>query len=125
MVKKIAIVILLVAGIAKGCSFVLSDDFQRYGDEGNRQWTCRVNKVLGEFYITMSKYDRAKYFFERILTRCPKTKMEEEAFFKVGYCYEGMGQNPTALVQYRKFLKRYPRSDLYPLALKKTQVLAD
>ncbi len=110
-------------GIARGAGFILSDGFQKYGDEKKAPWTCQVNNVIGQLYTIMSEYDRAKYFFDHTLTRCPDTSMAELALFKVAYCIEGNGDVRRAAAAYKEYAAKYPGTKRARLALRSSEVL--
>jgi TolA-binding protein len=105
--RYIVIIALLVVGFRFGYNYLGSEDFQRYGDEHNAQWTCRVNNLMGDLCMTMSRYGEALRWFEPVLKRCPKTSIAEEALFRKGTALEAMGRRVEAAEIYRKYAETY------------------
>jgi|GEM_PF-5374900 len=123
MIKYLFVVVLFLVGTRKGCLYLNSDQFQKYGDEKKAQWTCHVNDILAETAIFFSKYTRAEALYQKILTRCPETGMAEKALYKIGTCYEGRNLYNQAIESYENYLKVYPDSGRSKKVLKKIQVL--
>lgn len=110
--------ILLIIGLKYGFSYLGSDDFQRYGDEHNAQWTCYVNNLMGQLNLTMSHYDEALKSFVPVLKRCPKTPMAEEAMFRIAICLEQNGRRAEAAEVYRRYAALYKGTQRARIATK-------
>jgi TolA-binding protein len=102
--------LLILFGLKFGLNYITSEEFQKYGDNGNKPWTCTANNLLGEYYIMMSDYKRAYDYFQRSMKRCPKTKMAETAEFNAAESLEKMGHRAEAHVAYKTFAEKYPGS---------------
>lgn len=115
---------LLIFGLKYGLTYLGSEEFQRYGDEHQAQWTCRVNNLMGQLNITMSRYDEALRWFTPVLKRCPKTSMSEEALFRIAVCLENSGRRAEAMETYKKFAETYKGTPRARTALKAADFLA-
>ncbi len=116
MRKFLLTAILLFLGIRYGVTFLISEDFQKYGDREKAQWTCHVNNVLGGLCQIGSKYQRAFQFFDRVATRCPETPMAEKALFQKAACLESLGQPLQALAVYQEYTEKYPNGENFRLS---------
>lgn len=118
MRKFLLLVILLFLAFRYGGEYILSEDFQKYGDREKAQWTCRVNNVLGGMYQIGSEYQRAFQFYDRVLTRCPATTMAEEALFQKAACLENMMDPLRAISAYEEYIEKHPHGESYKSALR-------
>lgn len=115
--------ILLIFGFKYGVTYLTSEDFQRYGDENKAQWTCRVNNLMGQFYVTMSHYDDALKVFTPVLKRCPKTPMAEEATFRIAICLEETGRRAEAAEVYRRYAAAYKGTERARVAARAAEII--
>jgi uncharacterized protein HemY len=116
LIKYLVTVAVIILGIKYGISYLESDDFQRYGDEQHAEWTCHVNNLLGQLYLTMSHYDQAMGFFLPVMKRCPKTPMSEEAMFRVAICLEQSGHRAEAANVYTQYALTYKGTERAKIA---------
>ncbi len=121
MQKLILFALLGILGVKFGFNYLVSEEFQKFGDAKKAQWTCRVNNVLGNLFIVASKYERAYDLFARVIERCPETPMVEEATFKMGECLEDMGRPNEAIPIYAKYAETYPNTRRARLAVRRSQ----
>jgi len=123
MRKFIIFAILVIFGLQYGKKYILSEDFQKYGDKKKAVWTCYVNDFIGEFYIALSRYGKAQPFFERSKKRCKGKPIAEKAAFKVAYCLENTNRG-RAKKEYLQFIEDFPESKRVKLAQKKVSRLS-
>jgi TolA-binding protein len=115
---------LLFLGLRFGYNYLLSPEFQKYADENHSSWTCYVNNLLGDFYVTMSRYEEARAMYQPVIKRCAKTPMAERAAFNIAECLEHSGHRPEAIVAYRKFAEDYKGSPRARTAARSADILS-
>ena len=108
MRRYVLSVILLLLGLKYGIDFLLSEDFQKYGDKKKAQWTCHVNNFLGGIYEISSEYRQSVGLYDRVLNRCPDTPMAERAMFFKAYCLENLNQPREAMDAYIQYRDTFP-----------------
>jgi TolA-binding protein len=121
--KALVIVLLIGFGIKYGLSYLESDKFQQFADEQKAPWTCQVNNLVGNFYVTMSAWETALKFFKPVLKRCEKTDYAEEAEFKIARCLEGLGRRAEAIMKYRQYAEKYKNSRRAQIARNSADIL--
>ena len=123
MFKYIVALFLVVFGVRYGYNYLNSEDFQRWGDEHHAEWTCKVNNLLGNINMTMSRYDEALHWFGPVLKRCPDTPMAEEATFRTAISLETMGRRQEAAVIYRTYAEKYKGTERSRIATKAAEII--
>lgn len=123
MKKALAIILLIGFGIKYGLSYLESDKFQQYADETKAPWTCQVNNLVGNFYVTMTSWDKALKFFKPVVKRCEKTAYAEEAEFKIARCLEGLGYRAEAMLKYRQYAEKYKNTKRAQIAHQSADIL--
>jgi len=103
--------LLLFSSLYYGTQYITTEEFQVYADNSKAEWTCYVNKFVGEFYLMFSKYDQAMSMYTRMQKRCPKGKLGETAAYRIAYCWDQMGYTDRAIAEYEKFIEDYPKSE--------------
>ena len=116
--RTILLVILLVVAGKYGLDYLLSPEFQAYGDRHKAQWTCQVNNTFGGFFEIGSEYERALDLYGKVLTRCPETSYAEYAMFHKAVCLDSMTHMSDALAAYQAYLEAYPEGIKRPSALR-------
>jgi TolA-binding protein len=64
---------------------------------------------IGESYFGLRKYKDAALAFEKVFT-FKKSNKEEDAQFKLGYCYYLLKDNLNAKLELQRFLSKFPSS---------------
>ena len=123
MRKFILFGIFLLFSAQYGLDYLLSKDFQKYADSTKAPWTCYVNATFGNFYMTLSRYDRAMEFYGPISSRCPKTSVAESADFKIATCLENLARRQDAYAAYAQFVERYPKSKRARIATRAMEII--
>ena len=111
MRKFVLYAILIVLGLKYGIHFLLSEDFQNFGDRKKAPWTCQVNNLLGGLFEVSSDYQRSIYFYDHVLNRCPETPMAEHALFSKGYCLESLNLPHEAMDVYVQYRETFPSGE--------------
>jgi len=100
----------IILGIKFGIDYLVSEDFQKYGDRTKAPWTCQTDIIIGKFYYLMDSEKEAQKFYSQVLTRCPNTPMAEKAEFEMAECFDQMDRWPEALAGYEKFIVNHATS---------------
>ncbi len=123
MRKFLFILVALSIGLKIGWDYVMSEDFQAYGDRTKAEWTCQVDFWMAEYYVVLSEYPDAWKLFHRGAERCPKTEIGEKCAFEYAHCLESGGKRGDAVAAYLKFIEDYPDSARARLAQKSIDML--
>ncbi len=118
MRKPLITLVLFGFAIYYGFNYILSEDFQVYGDRKKAQWTCRVNIAVGGLYKISSSYKKAHDLFDRVLKRCPNTEMAGEAMFNKASCLEEISGPTEAMAVYQEYIDTFPQGDKYYNAMR-------
>lgn len=116
-------ILVMCAGFYFGLKYLYSPEFQDYGDRNKAAWTCRVNNIMAELYVVMSKYAEAKALYERVVERCPETSAAETAEFNIAKCLDNMNYPLEAQRAYDQFVKNHPGSKRAKTAARAAQMV--
>jgi hypothetical protein len=117
MRRTVLFIILIVVAGKYGLDYILSADFQNYGDRTKAQWTCQVNNVMGGLYEVGSEYQKALNLYERTIKRCPQTPLAENAMFHRAACME-VAIPGAAMGAYQEYLDAFPDGEKRASALR-------
>lgn len=123
MRKFLVLFVLMIVGAKMGVDYLFSEKFQAYGDRTKATWTCEVNLVVGQYCNMMSRYPQARYFFEKIIERCPETPVGIEAEFEIARALENQGLRTDAIGAYERYAEKYPGTRRGRLASKSAGIL--
>jgi tetratricopeptide (TPR) repeat protein len=116
-------VIVIVVGFKYGYDYLLSEDFQKYGDRTKAEWTCQVNNVMGNMNMVMSHYSDAYNLFDRVVKRCPDSPTREEAQFNMADCLNSMGRNADSMAAYQQFIEDFKDSKRVKIAVRAIEII--
>lgn len=63
------------------------------------------------------EFDAARQAFAKFVEENPDTTFSDNAFFWTGICYDKLGQDDRAIIEFSKVFQRYPAEDCVPAAL--------
>lgn len=118
MKKFLIALVLVLLGLNHGWDYLMSEDYRKYADQTKKPWTCALDVRIGNFNLMMSHYDVALDWYGRVSKRCPKSTDAEQADFKVGECYIGMGRYRDAVRAYEEYVEKYKGAQRSGLAIK-------
>ena len=92
------------------------------GSNDNHSLSDNAQYWIGESHYMMGHYKTAILDFEKVFSY-PNANKEDHAQFKLGKCYERLGDKSRAREEYQRFLSLYPKSDLRGKAEKALQTI--
>lgn len=90
------------------------------GSNDNHSLSDNAQYWIGESHYMMGNYKEAILDFEKVFSY-PNANKKDHAQFKLGKCYERIGDKNRAREEYQRFLSLYPKSDLRSKAEKALQ----
>lgn len=123
MIRFLVILVVIVVAFNRGFNYLLSDDFQAYADQSKAIWTCEVTYVLGQYNELLSRYQRAGFYFQKVIARCPDTPVCEQAEFAYATALQSMGRRRDAGNAFHAFAEKYPGSRRSRVARKAADLL--